>query len=81
MKTKGRLNALKEEVETVNRKPQELTDEELAQVSSGATLETSLDGELFKSGKQYFVHVKATGQIIIFTNQNDAEAYFDSLSS
>ena len=35
MKTKEELNALKEEVETLNRKLHELTDEELAQVSSG----------------------------------------------
>ena len=32
-KTKEELNALKEEVETVNKKLAELTDEELAQVS------------------------------------------------
>ena len=35
MKTKEELNVLKEEVETVSRKLAELTDEELAQVSSG----------------------------------------------
>ena len=35
MKTKEELNALKEEVETVNKKLQELTEEELAQVSGG----------------------------------------------
>ena len=37
MKTKEELNALKEEVETVSRKLHELTEEELAQVSGGAT--------------------------------------------
>ena len=37
MKTKEELNALKEEVETVNKKLHELNDEELAQVSGGAT--------------------------------------------
>ena len=36
MKTKEELNALKEEVETVNKKLHELTDEELAQVTGGA---------------------------------------------
>ena len=36
MKTKEELNALKEEVETANNKFNELTDEELAQVSGGA---------------------------------------------
>ena len=35
MKTKEKLNALKEEVETQNKKLHELTDEELAQVSGG----------------------------------------------
>ena len=35
MKTKKELNALKEEVETLNRKLHELTEEELAQVSGG----------------------------------------------
>ena len=36
MKTKEELNALKEEVETMNKKLQKLTEEELAQVSGGA---------------------------------------------
>ena len=35
MKAKEELNALKEEVETMNKKLHELTDEELAQVSGG----------------------------------------------
>ena len=35
MKTKEELNALKEEVETLNKKLHELTDEELEQVSGG----------------------------------------------
>ena len=37
MKTKEELNALKEEVETLNKKLHELTDEELEQVSGGFT--------------------------------------------
>ena len=36
MKTKEELNALKEEVEALNVKLHELTDEELAQVTGGA---------------------------------------------
>ena len=36
MKTKEELNALKEEVETLNQKLAELTDEELAQVAGGS---------------------------------------------
>ena len=35
MKTKEELNALKKEAETVNEKLQELTEEEIAQVSGG----------------------------------------------
>ena len=35
MKTKEELNALKEEVEEVSKKLNELTDEELAQVTGG----------------------------------------------
>ena len=35
MKTKEELNALKEEVETVRKKLNQLTDEELAQVAGG----------------------------------------------
>ena len=35
MKTKEELKALKEEVETLNKKLAELTDEELAQVTGG----------------------------------------------
>ena len=35
MKTKEELNALKEEVETLNQKLAELTEEELGQVSGG----------------------------------------------
>ena len=37
MKSKEELNALKEEVETLNKKLAELSDEELAQVTGGAT--------------------------------------------
>ena len=36
MKTKEELNALKEEVETMNKKLAELTEEELAQVTGGS---------------------------------------------
>ena len=35
MRSKEELNALKEEVETLNKKLHELTEEELAQVSGG----------------------------------------------
>ena len=39
MKSTEELNALKEEVENVNRKLAELTEEELEQVSGGETLD------------------------------------------
>ena len=38
MKTKAELNALKEEVETLNKKLAELNEDELAQVSGGVFL-------------------------------------------
>ena len=38
MKTKEELNTLKEEVETVNKKLHELTEEELEQVTGGRIL-------------------------------------------
>ena len=43
MKTKEELNALKEEVETLNKKLHELTDEELEQVSGGSYMQDVLD--------------------------------------
>ena len=49
MKTRDELNALKKEVETVNEKLHELTEEELAQVSGGGwvyqDIEISLEPE------------------------------------
>ena len=52
MKTKEELNALKEEVETLNKKLCELTDEELAQVSGGAISYEPADGsKKSRSGK------------------------------
>ena len=44
MKTKEELNALKEEAEALNKKPHELTKEELAQVTGGVEIRDS-DGE------------------------------------
>lgn len=45
MKTKEELNVIKEEVENVNKKPHELTEEELAQVTGGADQDTSITDE------------------------------------
>ena len=39
MKTKEKLNTVKEEVEALNNKLAELTDEELEQVNGGAKLD------------------------------------------
>ena len=49
MKSKEELNALKEEVETLGKKLAELTDEELAQVTGGAS-RGSPDNELPDDG-------------------------------
>ena len=46
MKTKEELTALKEEVEALNKKLHELTEEELAQVTGGVTYEGGLNESL-----------------------------------
>ena len=46
MKTKEELNALKEEVEALNKKLAELTEDELAQVSGGKIV--ILDGRVIE---------------------------------
>ena len=43
MKSKEELNALKEEVETLNKKLHELTDDELEQVTGGAYIKDLYD--------------------------------------
>ena len=49
MKTAEELNALKEEVETLNRKLADLTDDELEQIVSGYTIHGP--GRLYWGGK------------------------------
>ena len=52
MKTPEELKELKEEVETLNKKLAELTEEELAQVSGGGGPHTDpVSGPLDRSGK------------------------------
>ena len=58
MKSKEELNALKEEVETLNKKLAELTDEELAQVVGGVFL--SQTGER-REGKTFIFPGGITG--------------------
>ena len=54
MKTKEELNALKEEVEALNKKLHELSDEELAQVSGGQYSGTTYGGSTtYGSGITY----------------------------
>ena len=54
MKTKEELNALKEEVKTLNKKLAELTEEELAQVSGGDGYEIFFyDSKNFEAPKPY----------------------------
>lgn len=49
MKTKEELNALKEEVETVNKKLAELSEEELTQVYGGMDIDYGFDmSEIYK---------------------------------
>ena len=47
MKTKEELNALKEEVETMNKKLAELSEEELEQVAGGGSESEIVGGGLF----------------------------------
>ena len=68
MKTKEELNALKEEVETLNKKLHELTDEELAQVSGGMSerelLELAMKQQIDITRKQKEELIKDMEEII-----------------
>ena len=52
MKTREELNALKEEVEAVSRKLRELTDEELAQIVGGGTIQDVSSNTVKEHGSQ-----------------------------
>ena len=58
MKTKEELNALKEEVETLNKKLQELTEEELAQVSGGVGFRIVAKYDNVVIGDELVLHIK-----------------------
>ena len=51
MKTKEELNALKEELETMNKKLAELTEDELKQVTGGAITIICTDGDCANCAK------------------------------
>ena len=58
MKTREELNALKEEVEAMSRKLRELTDEELAQVVGGGTIQDVSSNTVKEHGSQ------TTGRVV-----------------
>ena len=57
MKTKEELNALKKEVETLNKKLAELTEEELAQVSGGEFVRPSIELPVPDPPKPLDIHI------------------------
>ena len=66
MKTKEELNALKEEVETLNKKLAELTEEELNQVTGG---DYSPDGLFIIDVEQAFLQMAREHTQTITTRQ------------
>ena len=66
MKTKEELNALKEEVETLNKKLAELNEEELEQASGGFVRGFGEDHEV-----NYGADPKLWGQFILHPTDNE----------
>ena len=66
MKTKEELNALKEEVETLNKKLAELSEEELKQVSGGFVRGFGEDHEV-----NYGADPKLWGKFILHPTDNE----------
>ena len=66
MKTKEELNALKEEVETLNKKLAELTEEELNQVTGGVNPLAELENTDFTIGQDqaFFQYIREHTQTI-----------------
>ena len=58
MKTKEELNTLKEEVETINNKLKELTEEELEQVAGGIKVNVEDDSSLWRMIADFFFKIK-----------------------
>ena len=71
MKSKEELNALKKEVETLNKKLAELTEEELAQVSGGDTEENLCPRNLEKTDSQCVV--RSTKYICPYAKDNGSK--------
>lgn len=82
MKTKEELNALKEQVGTLNEKLKELTEEELAQVIGGAvtvTLGRGYTAEYLTDGSgKIRVHNSNTNKFIIFKDSLDYEEWLNN---
>ena len=76
MRSKEELTALKEEVETQNKKLHKLTDEELAQVSGGAYINEKNKGfdetYLYDYTYEYYKENNSDGIL-----RNPGDKYFD----
>ena len=70
MKSKEELNALKEEMETLNKKLAELTEDELTQITGGGPLFNVTTG----GGPLFNVTVKADG-VVKASGTIDGQAY------
>ena len=70
MKSKDELNALKEEVETLNKKFAELNEDELTQITGGVQLFNATTG----GGQLFNVTVKADG-VVKASGTIDGQAY------
>ena len=60
MKTREELNALKEEVENLNKKLAELTEDELKQVVGGAGTNFNIDDQ--SGGKEFNLYENTTNK-------------------
>ena len=65
MKTKEELNKLKEEVEAVNEKLQELTEEELAMVNGGGVIAQVKGEDIVKTNTTEALQGKPVGVAVI----------------
>ena len=80
MKTKEELNALKEEVETLNKKLAELSEDELKQVSGGVSESGILDNILQELTNWLDKHPNATKLDIYQILNEKKDAYPNELT-